>query len=107
MTFKFILIPLALLGLLACGKEDTAAPDTTDTVIKVDGSKFLSGGLAEPVSIVSKTLSTGATVDCYKIVTKSTPPDHDMGPWCPSNISDDASKGGIWLEGGKVYDVDG
>jgi hypothetical protein len=30
-----------------------------------------------------------------------------MGPWCPGNISDDASKGGIWLEGGEVYDVDG
>jgi hypothetical protein len=30
-----------------------------------------------------------------------------MGPWCPSNITDDASKGGIWLEGGNVYDVDG
>ncbi|GAB5551116.1 MAG: hypothetical protein Sapg2KO_07070 [Saprospiraceae bacterium] len=30
-----------------------------------------------------------------------------MGPWCPTNISDDASAGGIWLEDGKVYDVDG
>ena len=30
-----------------------------------------------------------------------------MGPWCPTNISDDATKGGIWLSGGNVYDVDG
>jgi len=30
-----------------------------------------------------------------------------MGPWCPDNISDDASAGGIWLENGKAYDVDG
>ena len=29
------------------------------------------------------------------------------GPWCPTNINDDKSKGGIWMEGGKVYDVDG
>ncbi len=108
MTFKFIFLQVLIVVLFACSDDnDTAVPDNTDTVVKVDGSKFLSGGLSEPISIVSKTLSTGATVDCYKIVTKSTPPDHDMGPWCPSNISDDASKGGIWLEGGKVYDVDG
>jgi len=108
MTFKFILVQVLLVVLLACSDDtDTADTDTTDTIIKVDGTKFLTGGLAEPISIVSQTLSTGATVDCYKIVTKSTPPDHDMGPWCPSNITDDASKGGIWLEGGKVYDVDG
>ena len=30
-----------------------------------------------------------------------------MGPWCPDNIADDATAGGIWLEGGEVYDVDG
>lgn len=30
-----------------------------------------------------------------------------MGPWCPDNISDNASAGGIWLEDGEVYDVDG
>jgi hypothetical protein len=30
-----------------------------------------------------------------------------MGPWCPSNITDDKTKGGIWLENGNVYDVDG
>lgn len=106
MTFKIILIQFSIILLASCNK-DTASTDTTGTVVKVDSAKFLSGGLAEPITIVSKTLSTGATADCYKIVTKSTPPDHDMGPWCPSNISDDASKGGIWLEGGKVYDVDG
>ena len=30
-----------------------------------------------------------------------------MGPWCPDNIADGADKGGIWLENGEVYDVDG
>ena len=30
-----------------------------------------------------------------------------MGPWCPENISDGAEAGGIWLENGQVYDVDG
>jgi len=60
------------------------------------------------VTTVACTLSDGTTTDCYQIVTTSTPgTDHEMGPWCPDNISDDASAGGIWLENGEVYDVDG
>ena len=30
-----------------------------------------------------------------------------MGPWCPENISDGEEAGGIWLENGEVYAVDG
>lgn len=108
MMYKIFSLVLISVLLTKCSKDDeTTTPTTNETIIKVDATKFLSGGLAESVSIVSKTLSNGTTADCYKIVTKSTPPDHDMGPWCPSNIADDASKGGIWLEGGVVYDVDG
>lgn len=85
--------------------------ESTDTstafVVNVDPANFLSGGLVEPITIVSKTLSDGSTANCYKIVVNSLATDHTMGPWCPSNISDDASAGGIWLEGGNVYDVDG
>jgi hypothetical protein len=88
-------------------KKDTQTIDSTAIVIKVESSNFLTAGLSEPISIVSRTLSNGSTVDCYKIVSKSTPTDHEMGPWCPTNISDDKTKGGIWLEGGNVYDVDG
>ena len=92
----------------SCQKDDSiTTSSSTETTISVDKANFLTGGLTESISIVSKTLSDGTTADCYKIVTKSTPTDHDMGPWCPSNIADDASKGGIWLEGGNVYDVDG
>lgn len=102
------LVCLALICLLAaCSKKDDTTPTPDGTVLNVDSSLFLSGGLTEPITIVSRTLSNGKTADCYKIVTKSTPPDHSMGPWCPTNISDDASKGGIWLENGNVYDVDG
>lgn len=90
----------------SCTKKNQVT-DETALVINVEASNFLTAGLAEPISIVSRTLSNGATVDCYKIVTKSTPSDHTMGPWCPSNISDDKTKGGIWMDGGNVYDVDG
>lgn len=92
--------------LYSCKNTNTATPEDK-VVISVDKSKFLSDGLVEPITIETRTLSDGSSADCYKIVVKSTPSDHAMGPWCPINISDDASAGGIWLENGKVYDVDG
>ncbi len=64
-------------------------------------------GTSVTISTIACTLSNGTSATCYKIVSTSTPPDHDMGPWCPTNISDDATLGGIWLENGNVYDVDG
>lgn len=110
MKIKSILKLVLLFGmpvLLQSCEKNSQIVDDTAIVKKVESSNFLTTGLAEPISIVSRTLSNGQTVDCYKIVTKSTPSDHEMGPWCPTNISDDKSKGGIWLEGGMVYDVDG
>jgi hypothetical protein len=101
-------IAISFVSYIGC-KDDTTTTvtPTTGTVVKVDAANFLSAGLSEPISTVSRTLSDGTTADCFKIVTKNTPTDHSMGPWCPTNIADDKSKGGIWLEGGNVYDVDG
>lgn len=104
MTFLSVIF---ILTLLACQKDDLILSESDETVINVESSNFLSGGLAEPITIVSRTMSDGTIADCYKIVVTSLATDHTMGPWCPSNISDDASAGGIWLEGGEVYDVDG
>ncbi len=77
------------------------------TVQKVNPLLFLEDGSSVIMTTIGCTLSDGTTTTCYKITSTSTPSDHDMGPWCPSNISDDASQGGIWLEDGNVYDVDG
>lgn len=96
-----------LFGVLISCNESDPTPESDEVTIPVSSSLFLSAGLSEPITIVSRTLSDGTTADCYKIVVTSTPADHTMGPWCPTNISDDASKGGIWLENGNVYDVDG
>lgn len=100
-------LAIAALGLFACSDDNGAEAPTYNVIVDVDKNLFLSGGLAEPITIVSRTLSDGSTADCYKIVVNNTPSDHTMGPWCPTNISDDATAGGIWLEGGEVYDVDG
>jgi len=113
MIYKNFAFASLICLLVSCGKDDGTATDTitnppsNETIVKVLSSNFLSGGLSVPITTETRTLSNGTTAECFKIVTKSTPPDHAMGPWCPSNIADDATKGGIWLEGGNVYDVDG
>lgn len=113
MIYKNFAFASLICLLVSCGKDDGTATDTitnppsNETIVKVLSSNFLSGGLSVPITTETRTLSNGTTAECFKIVTKSTPPDHAMGPWCPSNIADDATKGGIWLEGGNIYDVDG
>jgi hypothetical protein len=94
---------------LSCNKSDDSdvSPTTDEVIVAVDPTLFISAGLASPITKETRTLSNGSSVECYKIVTNNTPTDHTMGPWCPTNIADDASKGGVWFEGGKLYDVDG
>ncbi|MGJ8551198.1 YHYH protein [Winogradskyella wichelsiae] len=109
--FYHIILSAFLIGFSACSSDDSKTDNETtiddNVIISVASTNFLSGGLSEAISIETRTLSDGTTAECYKIVVTSTPTDHDMGPWCPDNISDDASAGGIWLEDGEVFDVDG
>jgi hypothetical protein len=86
---------------------DNTDTDDSGTIISVEMSYFTSVNPNITVTTVACTLSDGTATQCYQIVTNSTPTDHEMGPWCPNNITDDATAGGIWLEGGEVYDVDG
>lgn len=88
------------------GGDDSNTVDGT-TVVNVDASLFLTADGSVTVTTVPCTLSDGTETDCYQIVTNSMPSDHQMGPWCPDNISDSEEEGGIWLEDGEVYDVDG
>ena len=99
----------ASLIFVSCDKSDDPSTATTqdEVTIAVDPTLFISAGLAQPITKETRTLSNGSSVECYKIVTNNTPTDHTVGPWCPTNIADDASKGGVWFEGGKLYDVDG
>ncbi|WP_339756310.1 YHYH protein [Algoriphagus aquimarinus] len=93
---------LMLVSFYSCSEDDM--PDLElGTVVAVDPSLFLEG---TTVTTVSCTLSDGTVTTCYRIVA-GTPTDHDMGPWCPDNITDGEEAGGIWLENGEVYDVDG
>lgn len=98
---------------LACSNEDISIENSDDSLIEdsdtisVDSSLFFTADGSVTITTVPCTLSDGTETDCYQIVSTGVPADHEMGPWCPDNISDGADKGGIWLEGGEVYDVDG
>ncbi|MBX2874717.1 MAG: YHYH protein, partial [Saprospiraceae bacterium] len=97
---------------MACEQPDGYVADNSDTneantVIPVNATYFTAANSNLTVTTISCTLSDGTQTECYQIVTNSAPTDHEMGPWCPTNIADDASAGGIWLEAGEVHDVDG
>jgi hypothetical protein len=105
-TKLFAMLLISVVTFTSCNSDDDINGGTDDpvgTVIDVDSSLFLEG---TTVTTVDCTLSDGTKTTCYQIVA-STPTDHDMGPWCPDNIADGAEAGGIWLENGQVYDVDG
>lgn len=104
MTYKILIFASLIISMISCKKDNT---NSTDTVVNVDASNFLTSTGSVTITTEDRTLSNGTTAPCYKIVSKSIPADHTMGPWCPTNIADDATKGGIWLSGGNVYDVDG
>ncbi len=110
LTKQVSILSILLLLFTACGSDDSGTDDSDDIdglVLNVDSSLFLTSDASVVITTVPCTLSDGTVTDCYQIVATSTPADHDMGPWCPDNIADDASAGGIWLENGEVYDVDG
>ena len=107
MVYKILILAALVGSLSSCTKTDIISSGSSDTVVKVEAANFLTSTGSVVITTENRTLSNGTTAPCYKIVTKSTPADHAMGPWCPSNITDDATKGGIWLTGGNVYDVDG
>lgn len=98
-----LLVIVALIASSYSCKEDLNLDTEVGTVLEVDPDLFLEG---TTVSIVPCTLSNGTSTTCYQIVA-GIPTDHQLGPWCPDNISDGAEAGGIWLDNGKVYEVDG
>jgi len=114
--FSYLIVGTALfMSCLGCSNDSEDTTDSKDdnetvddsAVVNVDASLFLTTDGSVTVTTVPCTLSDGTETDCYQIETASLPSDHTMGPWCPDNIADNAEEGGIWLEDGVVYDVDG
>jgi hypothetical protein len=95
-------------AVVSIGCSDKTLPlDDSHKVVGVNASYFLTDSEHLTVELVDCTLSNGVKTKCYQITSNSYATDHQMGPWCPQHITDKADKGGIWVEGGKVYNVDG
>ncbi len=84
-----------------------AAAQAHETRLDRIAAFFAEANVVSGPELVDCTLSGGTGTTCFQITVTPTPQDYTPGPWCPQNISDGAEQGGIWLEGGEVYDVDG
>ncbi|MFK7772091.1 MAG: YHYH protein [Saprospiraceae bacterium] len=98
------LLILIILTIASCGPNNK---NLTEKIIPVNPAHFIQESLLEPITTEEYKLSNGTTTECYKLVVRSIPHEHKMGPWCPTHIKDSKEQGGIWFEDGKVYDVDG
>ncbi len=69
---------------------------------------FFGGSLTSGVTTVDCTLSGGTKTSCYQFtVAPDATRDHTIGPWCPTNIADADTQGGIWPDGGEINPVSG
>lgn len=101
-------ISLGLLALfiIACGPTKQESSSKVKT-IAVNPTFFVQENLAEDISTVQQKIRRNQNSEYYKISIIPVPSEHQMGPWCPTHISDGKEKVGIWFKDGKVYDVDG
>lgn len=71
-------------------------------------TEFLSdANIVSGPELVDCTLSGGTKTTCFSITVRPNPTTYTPGPWCPQNIDDPASAGGIWFIDDEVRDVDG
>ena len=96
------------------GEEDSEAEDVVEReeTSSMINQEFIetnySDSLVGDVEIVDCTLSEGTETQCYKFtVAPDATIDHEIGPWCPRNISETEVAGGIWPDDGQIYEVSG
>ncbi len=102
-----------IIGLSAgCGpgessNEPSEEPSESGFGLVAFAERFEPGSVIGAPRIVDCTLSEGAETLCVAVTLPANPQTFDMGPWCPSHITDGPELGGIWPEDGVVHDVDG
>ncbi|MDA9129226.1 YHYH protein [Candidatus Gracilibacteria bacterium] len=94
------------------GSESETETDSVELTGTSITQEFIEKNYAESlvgdVEIVDCTLSSGTESQCYKFTVAPDPTiDHEIGPWCPRNITDTEIAGGIWPDDGQIYEVSG
>lgn len=106
------------LALVSCGGDETSStavttvtptptptPTTSANQATLQPASFVEAGLASSITTVDCTLSGGTATTCFRIVSIGAPSDHDVGSFCPRNISDAGA--GMWIENNQTYDLSG
>ena len=98
-------IMLAFVGAVgvASARAEVPVPSTAYELSHL----FSAAAIVGQPRLVDCRLSGGTNAKCFAITVKGKPADHIIGPWCPARITDTKQAGGIWLDNGKVHDVDG
>ncbi|MBS3847562.1 YHYH protein [Devosia sp. BSSL-BM10] len=98
---------VAIAGWIAATAPGLAQTQSQADRLEEIAQFFAGADIVSGPSVVDCTLSGGTKTTCFQLTVTTDPQTYTPGPWCPSNISQDASHGGIWLEDGEVHDVDG
>ncbi len=100
---KFLIPAFTIIAISSAQAHEHA----DDQAIKLESIErfFETAQIIEGPEILDCTLSGGAKTQCFSITVKSEPSNYTPGPWCPSTATSD--DGGIWLDDGKVHNVDG
>ncbi len=96
-------LPLLAALVLPAAESVTAKPATAGSPDVA--ALFDKRALVKPITEIEGILTDGSKSTVYKIVVRSLPPDHEMGPWAPATLK---NKGGFWEDtvDKKLYRVD-
>lgn len=97
---------IAAVLLLPAACEGTSPP-AVDFDLAEFAARFDPGAIIGAPRLVPCTLSEGVESTCVAVTLPADPAAFDIGPWCPGHINDPPEEGGIWLDRGRVWDVDG
>lgn len=103
---KKIYLASFFLTIISCGTKVEKKETSKVKTIAVNPSYFIQDSFIKKVTKEVRNIN-GLEISCYVFTTKSTPSEHEMGPWCPKNINEGKEKGGLWFKDGEVYGVDG
>jgi hypothetical protein len=95
---------LAIISLNLLSSDENSSDLIAPGVV---AANFLEGSLTKEITTEECTLSNGVETTCYRIEVTGAPVDSKIGPFCPESTSSSAEVAGIWLDGDKIYDVDG
>lgn len=107
---RIVVLTSLIAAVIGVASVNFLSSDETSSDFEAPGvvaANFLEGSLTKEITTEDCTLSNGIETDCYRIEVTGAPVDSKIGPFCPESTSSTAEVAGIWLDGEKIYDVDG